>query len=79
MKPAPPVQRWAEKIASAVLPRESPLPDEANSPYRQTLTGKIAFAAIIVSGPSSYGLSISSSEQNKILSEIMIGLDFWPG
>ena len=75
LKPAPPPQRWTEKTAPVALPRESPFPDEANSPYRKTLTGKIAFTAIIVSGPGH--LAISSSEKNKIISEVQAGLDFW--
>ena len=74
-KPTPPPQRWTERTAPVALPRESPFPDEANSPYRTTLTGKIAFAAIIVSGPGN--LAISDSEKNKVLSEVQAGLDFW--
>ena len=74
-KPAPPPQRWTEKTAPVVLPRESPLPDGANSPYRTTLTGKIAFAAMIVSGPGS--LAIGDNERNQIISEVQAGLDFW--
>ena len=35
MKPAPPVQRWTERTAPVALPRESPFPDEAKSPYRK--------------------------------------------
>jgi hypothetical protein len=76
LKPPPPVQQWTEKTAPAVLPRESPFPDEANSPYRSTMTGKIAVAPIIiVSGPGS--LAISNDEKNKIISEITAGLMFW--
>ena len=75
MQPAPPPQRWTEKTAPVALPRESPFPDEANSPYCKTLTGKIAFGAIIVSGPGD--LAISDSEKNKVLSEVQVGLDFW--
>jgi hypothetical protein len=74
-KPGPPPQRWTEKTAPAALPRESPFPDEANSPYSTTLTGKIAFAAIMVSGPGDLALSIS--ERTKIVSEVQAGLDFW--
>jgi hypothetical protein len=74
-KPGPPPQLWTEKTAPVALPRETPFPDEANSPYRTTLTGKIAFAAIIVSGPGN--LAISESEKNKILSEVQVGLEFW--
>ena len=75
LKPPPPVQRWTEKTAPAVIPRKSPFPDKANSPYSKTLTGKIAFAAIMVSGPGDLALSVS--ERNKITSEITAGLDFW--
>ena len=75
MKPAPPPQRWTEKTAPVALPRESPFPNKANSPYSETLTGKIAFGAIIVSGPGD--LAISDSEKNKVLSEVQVGLDFW--
>jgi hypothetical protein len=74
-KPGPPPQRWTEKTAPAALPRESPFPDEANSPYRKTLTGKIAFAAIMISGPGH--LALSDSEKTKIVSEVQAGLDFW--
>ena len=76
LKPAPPPQRWTDKTAPVALPRESPSPhSEANSPYRNTMTGKIAFAAIIVSGPGD--LAISDNEKNKVLSEVQVGLDFW--
>ena len=74
-KPAPPVQHWTEKTAPIAFPREPPFPNEANSPYSETLSGKIAFAAIIVSGPGN--LAISDSENDKILSEVQTGLDFW--
>ena len=73
--PPPPAQRWTERTAPIVLPRETPFLNEANSPYRKTLTGKIAFAAIIVSGPGS--LAVSDDEKNKILSEVIVGLEFW--
>ena len=75
LKPQPPAQLWTEKTAPVVLPQEPPFLDEANSPYRDTMTGKIAFAAIIVSGPGN--LAISEEEKNKVLSEVMTGLDFW--
>ena len=74
-KAQPPIQRWTEKIAPVVLPRKTPFPDEANSPYRQMLTGRIAFAAIIISGPGN--LAISDTEKNKIVSEVTSGLQFW--
>ena len=77
IKPQPPVQHWTERTAPVALPREIPFPDETNSPYRKTLTGKIAFAAIIVSGPGS--LAIRDDERNKIISEVFTGLDFWTG
>jgi hypothetical protein len=32
-EPGPPPQRWTEKTAPVALPRETPFPDEANSPY----------------------------------------------
>ena len=68
-KPAPSAQRWTEKTTPVALPRESPFPNEGNSPYSETLAGKIAFAAIIVSGPSD--LAISDNEENKVLSEVL--------
>ena len=74
IKPQPPVQHWTERTAPVALPRETPL-DEANSPYRNTLTGKIAFGSIIVSGPGN--LTISDNEKGHIYSEVMAGLDFW--
>jgi hypothetical protein len=76
-KPPPPIQRWSEKTAPIVLPQpqEYPFPEEANSPYRKTLTGKIAVAAIIVSGPGD--LAISDAEKIKIVSEVTAGLQFW--
>ena len=75
MKPPPPVQRWTEKTAPIALPQEYPFPEEANSPYCKTLTGKIAVAAIIVSGPGD--LAVSDAEKNKIVSEVTAGLQFW--
>jgi hypothetical protein len=45
-KPPPPVQQWTEKTAPISLPRESHFPDEANSPYRSTMTGKIVFIGV---------------------------------
>ena len=72
-EPQPEILRWSEKTAPIVLPRESPDPE--NSPYRTTLTGKIAFVAIIVSGPGS--TAISESEKNTVISEIQAGLSFW--
>ena len=74
-KPAPPPQHWTDKTAPVALPWESPFPDETNTPYSETLTGKIAVAAIIVSGPGN--LAISDSEKSKVLSEVQLGLDFW--
>ena len=74
-KPQPPIQHWAEKTAPIALPRESPFPDGANSPYQQTMTGKIAFAAIVVSGPGN--LAISNAEYNNIVSQVTAGLQFW--
>ena len=74
-RPQPQIQSWTEKTAPVVLPRESPFFYEANSPYRQTLTGKIAFNAIVVSGPGH--LAISNAEKNKILSEVTAGFQFW--
>ena len=72
-KPQPEIVRWSEKTAPIVLPRESAYPE--NSPYRSTLTGKIAVLAIIISGPGS--LAISESEKNKVISEMQAGLRFW--
>ena len=75
LKPAPPVQLWTERTAPIAYPRETPHPNEANSPYRNTLTGKIAFAALMVSGPGR--LALSRAEKRKIMSEVTAGLDFW--
>ena len=74
-KPQPPIQRWTEKTAPAVYPRKDPLPDEANSPYRNTLTGKIAFLAIVISGPGK--LKISDAENSNVISQVSAGLNFW--
>ena len=74
-KPQQEILSWSDKTAPIVLPRDPPVPDEEDSPYRSTLTGHIAFAAIIVSGPGN--LAISNSEKNKVISEVIAGLDFW--
>ena len=74
-KSPPPSQRWTEKTAPVALHQETPFPDEANTPYQPTLTGKIAVAAIIVSGPGN--LAISDAEKKKIISEVTGGLQFW--
>jgi hypothetical protein len=46
-QPQPPVQRWNEKTAPMFLPA----PREARYPSPKTMTGKIAVALAIVSGP----------------------------
>lgn len=75
-KPKPSPQHWTDKTPPMALPQESPALIEAvDSPYRQTMTGHIAFAAVIVSGPGS--LAISDSERDTIISEVTAGLQFW--
>ena len=74
-RPQPQIQRWTDKTAPVALARKFTYPDEENSPYGRTLTGKIVAAAIIVSGPGN--LAISDAEKNKILSEVTAGLQFW--
>ena len=74
-KPQPAPERWTDRTPPVALVRESPLPSGADSPYRQTMTGTIAFGCIIVSGPGS--LAISDDERDKIVSEIVAGLRFW--
>lgn len=72
-QPQPPVQRWDEKTAPMVLPREGILEDRY--PRRNTMTGKIEVALVIVSGPGH--LAISQSEKDLIVSEVTSGLKFW--
>ena len=77
LKPQPPVQKWTEKTAPMVLKREDS--DDifrADSPYRQTMSGKIAVMVYTVSGPGSL-LAISNTEANKVYSECLRGLRFW--
>ena len=76
LKPQPKVQKWTEKTPPKSFPQSSPGPVyDANSPYRLTMTGRIAVVVIVASGPGS--LAISSSEYSTIKSEVMAGLDFW--
>ena len=74
-KPQSLPQRWTEKTAPMALARESPFPSEADSPYRSTLTGYIAFGGILVSGPGN--LALSDAERDTLVSEIIAGLRFW--
>ncbi len=76
LKPQPTVQKWTERTAPMVFEREAS--DEGfrgASPYRPTMTGKIAVGIMIVSGPGS--LAISSNDKVKIKSECQAGLKFW--
>ena len=72
-QPQPTVQRWNEKTAPMVLPREFNINDRY--PIDKTMTGKIAVALAIVSGPGH--LEITQSEKDLIVSEVTSGLKFW--
>ena len=74
-RPPPPVQSWDEKTPPIVIPQEEPFINEADSPYRKTMTGKIAVGIIIVSGPGN--VAINNTEKNKGVSEVMGGLRVW--
>ncbi len=76
LKPQPTVQHWTERTAPMAFEREDS--DEhfrGDSPYRQTMNGKIVAVILIASGPGS--LAISDSETKKIISECQAGLKFW--
>ena len=76
LKPQPKVQHWTEKTAPKCFPQPSAhLVYDANSPYRQTLTGKIVVLVVVASGPGR--LAISDLEFTKIKSEVLAGLNFW--
>ena len=76
LKPQPPVQKWTEKMAPMAFKREDSDKDfQGDSPYSQTMTGKIAVVILIASGPGS--LAVSSSEESTIMSECITGLEFW--
>ena len=76
LKPQPTVQKWTEKTAPMAFKREdSDEGFQGNSPYRQTMTGKIVAVILIASGPGS--LAICNSEKQKIISECLAGLKFW--
>ncbi len=62
-------------MAPLAYPQLKPL--EANSPYSPTMRGKIAVALVVASGPRNSGLAFTTKEYNQVVSEIMIGLDFW--
>lgn len=64
-KPQSAPECWTDKTPPMALARESPFASGADSPYRQTMTGYIAFGCIIVSGPGS--LAISDDEKDKIV------------
>ena len=73
LKPQPMIQKWT---APMVLKREdSDDIFQADSPYRQTMSGKIAVMVYTASGPGS--LAISNTEANKVYSECLRGLKFW--
>ena len=65
-KPQPHVQFWNEKSVPMILHHKSLPPDEANSPYQPTMTGRIFLGLHIISGPGS--LATSDAEKNKIMS-----------
>ena len=73
-QPPPPVQRWDEKGAPMVLPREYFNIDE-RYPRANTMTGKIAVALVVISGPGA--LEITQSEKDHVVSEVTSGLKFW--
>ena len=76
LKPQPKVQRWIEKTPPMSIPQPSEhLGYGGNSPYRKTMTGKIAVCVLVVSGPGD--LAISDSEYSTIKSEVLRGLKFW--
>ncbi len=76
LKPQPMVQHWTEKAAPMALEREYSDEDfQGDSPFHQTMDGKIAVVIIIASGPGS--LAINDSETNKIKSKCQAGLKFW--
>ena len=75
-KPQPPAQPWTEEPAPAP-PQRSPPVGEANSPYRQTMTGKIAVGLHMISGPGS--LAISDAERTSVVSAVTTGYQFWTG
>ena len=76
LKPQPPVQKWTEKTAPMAFLREDSNKDvRGDSPYRLTMTGKIAVGVVVASGPGS--LAISQTEYKKIVSECQVGLKFW--
>ena len=73
LAPQPKIQLWTEKTAPKSFPRTEPVPE--NSPYTQTLRGKIATVLIVPSGPGS--LAMSDDEYEKAVSEAIAGLQFW--
>ena len=76
LKPQPMIQKWTERTAPMAFKREySDESFQGDSPYRQTMTGKIAYAILAASGPGN--LAISDSEFQKIKSECITGLKFW--
>ncbi len=76
LKPPPTVQGWTERTAPMAFKREdSDEGFQGNSPYRATLTGKIAVLMILVSGPGS--IELSDAERTKVISEVQDGAKFW--
>ena len=69
------VQLWTEETAPGPLPQKSPLIGEANSPYPQTMTGKVAVGLLMISGPGS--LAISDAERTSVVSAVTTGYQFW--
>ncbi|XP_064401786.1 uncharacterized protein LOC135347693 [Halichondria panicea] len=76
LKPQPTIQKWTEKTAPMALKREDSNEDfRGDSPYRLTMTGKIAVGIVVASGPGS--LAMSQTEYQKVVSECQTGLKFW--
>ncbi len=76
LKPQPMIQKWTERTAPMAFKREdSDERFQGESPYSQTMTGKIAVVITVVSGPGT--LAISDSEKQTIKSECITGLKFW--
>ena len=76
LKPQPKVQKWTEKTAPMALHRDDPdAVFQEGSPYRSTMTGKISFLILIVSGPDD--LAFSDDEKQKVINECVDGMVFW--
>ena len=76
LKPQPEVLKWTEKTAPMAFQAEDSIDIfQEDSPYRLTMTGKIAVMILIVSGPGK--LAISHNEKQTIGKEVQTGLKFW--